>query len=458
MTDLRHGLTSGPLLPALVGLAGPMFASALLQNLQSLIDLFWVGRLGSPAVAALAMGGTILMLMFPIVMGAATGTVAMVARAVGAGRPDDASAAAGQSLLVALLLGLATGAIGYLFRVPLCGLLGGDPTVRGLATQYLGLNFLGAFTVFVLFIGNSALQGAGNPMLPMRAMLLANGINIVLDPLLIYGLLGLPRLEVRGAALATVLSQAAAAAFIVTRLARGAAGLRVGAAHWRLRAGLAWTLARIGMPSSAQMFSRGLMSLVLMRIVAACGTAAVAGYGIGLRFHMLILMPAFVLGNAAATLVGQNLGAGQSRRAQAAAWLAAGLDAALMAAAAVLMLALAPRLIAAFDPSPAVVDLGAAYLRTVSPSYVFVALAIVLGRALDGAGQTLATMACTILTLWGLQVPLALFLSRVMAPPTQGIWWAIAAAMTVHGLLVTAWFLTGRWKTGPRLAWSRVTE
>ncbi len=447
--ESRNGLTSGSLLRGLFKLAGPMFASALLQHLQSLIDLFWVGRLGSHAVAALALSGTVLMLMFPIVMGAATGTVALVSRAVGGGRLDDASEAAGQSLLVALCVGVATGLVGWAFCRPLCGLLGAEPDVRALAEQYLAISFLGGFTVFVLFVGTSALQGAGNTVLPMRAMLMANAINLVLDPLLIYGLLGLPRLGVQGAALATVFAQAAAAALIVVRLARGAAGLKVGLARWRMRAGLAWTLARIGLPSSAQMASRGVMSLVLMRIVAACGTAAVAGYGIGLRFHMLILMPAFVLGNAAATLVGQNLGAGQPRRAQSAAWLAAGLDVAIMAGSGALMLIGAPRLIAWFNGDPAVVRIGTAYLRTVSPAYVFVALAIVLGRALDGAGQTLVTMVCTILSLWGLQVPLAVGLSRVVTPPTQGIWWAIAAAMAVHGVMVAGWFMTGRWKAGP---------
>ena len=195
------------------------------------------------------------------------------------------------------------------------------------------------------------------------------------------------------------------------------------------------------------MLSRGLMALILMRIVARCGTAAIAGYGIGMRFHMIILMPAFVLGNAAATMVGQNLGSGRPDRSKTAAWMATGMDVVIMAASAVLMLAFAPPFVRLFDANPEVVSVGASYLRTVSPFYVFVALAIVLGRALDGAGQTMATMIFTVTSLWGLQVPLAFFLSRVTQPATQGIWWAIGIAMTVHALMVTGWFLTGRWKT-----------
>lgn len=442
-----NDLTTGKIFTCLLKLAGPMFAGAMLQNLQSLIDLFWVGKLGSNAVAALAMSGTILMLLFPIVMGTATGTVAMVSRFVGAGRLDEASDTAGQSLLVALLIGIAAGLIGWWFTGDLCRLLGADEAVNRLARDYLGISFLGCFTVFVLFIGNSALQGAGNTILPMFAMLSANVINIVLDPILIYGLLGFPCMGVRGAAWATVISQTVAAGLVVIFLSRGVSGLHVRANRWRLQPTMAWTLLRIGIPSSGQMLSRGLMSLILMRIVALCGTAAIAGYGIGMRFHMIILMPAFVLGNAAATMVGQNLGADRPDRSQSSAWLAAFMDIIIMAASAVLMLAFAPQFVRWFNNDPEVVSVGAGYLRTVSPFYVFVALAIVLGRALDGAGQTMATMIFTITSLWGLQVPLAIILSRIAQPATQGIWWAIGIAMTVHGLMVTGWFLTGRWKT-----------
>ncbi|MDD5676967.1 MAG: MATE family efflux transporter [Kiritimatiellae bacterium] len=444
-----NDLTTGPILKSLMKLAGPMFAGAMLQNFQSLINLFWVGKLGSDAVAALAMSGTILMLLFPIVMGAATGTVAMVSRFAGAGQLDEASDTAGQSLLVALLIGVATGVIGWFFAGDLCRLLGADETVTRLARDYLDISFIGCFTVFVLFIGNSALQGVGNTMLPMFAMLLANVINIVLDPVLIYGLLGFPRLEVRGAAWATVISQAIAASLVVGYLLRGVSGLHVRASQWRLQPTLVWTLMRIGIPSSGQMLSRGLMALILMRIVALCGTAAIAGYGIGLRFHMIILMPAFVLGNAAATMVGQNLGAGRPDRSRSAAWLATGMDVAIMAISAAVIIVFAPPFVRLFDDNPEVVSVGANYLRTVSPFYIFVALAIVLGRALDGAGQTMATMIFTVISLWGLQVPLAFFLSRIIHPATQGIWWAIGIAIMVHALLVTGWFLTGRWKTHP---------
>jgi len=442
----RNHLVSGGAARAVVRLALPLFVSAILQNVQSLIDLFWIGRIGSDAVAALALSGTILMMMFPVVLGMSVGTVALVSRFVGAERYSDASNAAGQSLIVAFLSGIVMGLAGWRYAGDLCRLLGAAPAVAHYATEYLRVCFLGSFTVFLLFIGNSSLQGAGNTILPMRVMILANVVNAALDPILIFGLLGLPRLEVQGAALATVLSQAGAAAITLSVLSAGVAGIRTGIRRWALKPALAWRILRTGLPSSGQMLSRSLMGLVLMRIVAAHGTPAVAAYGIALRFQMLILMPAFALGNAAAAMVGQNLGAGLPHRARAAAWLATAMDMGIMVSVSILLMTFAPWLIRLFDETAQVVAIGTSYLRTVPPFYVFVALSIVLGRSLQGAGDTVSPMICTIVSLWGLQVPLAVALSRRVDPPTLGIWWAIALAVTVNGLLLAGWFQTGRWK------------
>ncbi len=447
MARQGNHLVDGSLTSGILRLSGPMLVSAMLQNLQSVIDLFWVGRLGSAAVAALAISGTVLMMLFPVVMGVATGTVALVSRAMGADDHDQAADAAGQSLLLALGFGLLAGWAGWLCAGSLCEWLGATPEVAALGTPYLRISFVGSFTIFLLFVGNSVMQGAGNAVVPMVAMGLANLLNLVLDPLLIFGIWKLPQMGIRGAALATVISQALAAALVLGVLFGG----RLGGVHvhkrcWRLHPGLLWRLLRIGIPSSGQMLSRSLMSLVLMRIVANAGTVAVAAYGIGMRFHMIILMPAFTLGNAVATMVGQNLGAGQPGRAERAAWLGTLLDIGVMVVAGIVLVFAARPLIGVFDDNPEVVAVGTAYLRTVSPFYLFAALAIVLGRALMGAGDTVVPMLCTIVGLWGVQVPLALWLARLCEPSTQGVWWSIGIATTVHGLLVAGWFQTGRWK------------
>lgn len=439
-------LTEGPLLRGLWRLAWPMFVSAMLQNAQTLIDLFWVGRLGSEAVAALALSGTILMMLFPVVMGLSTGTVAVVSRCVGAGALGEAADGAGQSLLVALVFGTLAGITGWFCAEPLCRLLGGQGEVVRLGTEYLQISFVGSTAIFVLFIGNSVLQAFGNTVVPMYAMVMSNLINLVLDPLFIFGWLGLPRMGVRGAAWATVIAEVAAVAVVLYVLQSGRLTLKITAAHWRPRWDVAWRVIRVGIPSSGQMLSRSLMSAVLMRVVAGCGMVAVAAYGIGSRLHMIVLMPAFTLGNAAATLVGQNLGARRPDRAAAVAWLATGLDVVIMAMSAAVLVIWAPAFVRIFDANPEVVSEGTSYLRVTSFFYVIAALSIVLGRALQGAGDTLSPMIATILGLWGVQVPLAILLARWVTPPTLGIWWSVSVALTVNGLMVAAWFATGRWK------------
>jgi putative MATE family efflux protein len=379
-------------------------------------------------------------------MGAATGTIALVARATGARQYEEANRAAGQSIMVALFLGGLSGVVGMFLSGNALGLLQPSPDVVADGVAYLRISLLGSFTAFVLFIGNSALQGAGDALTPTLVMVVANVLNIALDPIFIYGSPPVPAMGVRGAALATVLAQACAAVVSVRFLFSGRTPLHVRFSQWRPDPPLAWRILRIGIPGAGQMFARSLMSAVMMRLVAACGTAAVAAYGIGMRFHMIMLMPAFALGGAAATMVGQGLGANKPERAQRAAWLATGIDVAVMAVAATVLMTFAPTLIGFFNSSPDVVHVGAHYLRIVSPFYVFTAAGIVFGRALNGAGDTTTPMIVTVVTLWGVQVPLAIVLSHVYEPATQGIWYAISAAMLINGVLLTAWFQTGRWK------------
>jgi putative MATE family efflux protein len=446
VTHNSNPLTEGSLPRSLLRLAGPMFASALLQNAQSLIDLFWVGRLGPDAVAALALSGTVLFLMWPLVMGLAVGTVALVSRYTGAGQPDKAAAAAGQSLGLSLLCGAAVALVGLLGMNPLLAAIGAEPAVALLARDYLCISFAGFFTVFLLAVSSSAMQGAGNAILPMLGMILANLINLALDPVMIFGLLGCPALGVKGAAWATVLSQGAACLIVTGGLFRGIPKLKVALANLLPRLRLAWDIFRIGIFSAGQMLARSLMVFALFRIVAASGTAALAGYGVGMRFHQIILLPCFVLGNASAALVGQNLGASRPDRAMQAGWLAANIGMGInLLAAAVLMLFAAP-LTAVFTSDPAVIAVGTEYLRLVSPFYVFAALGIILGRSMNGAGDTIPTMLITIATLWGIQVPLAHYLAGIFEPATTGVWWSIAISNTLNGLITAAWFMMGRWK------------
>jgi putative MATE family efflux protein len=280
-------------------------------------------------------------------------------------------------------------------------------------------------------------------------MILANILNMVLDPIFIFGWFGVPRMDVAGAAVATVLSQLLASILVVGGLIRGVRGIRIRPQDWSIRAELIRRLLKVGIPSTGQMLSRSLMQLVLMRVVVMCGTAALAAYGIAMRFHMLMIMPAFAIGNAVATMVGQNLGAGRPDRAERAAWTGVAAAVAIAVVAAAFMLAFARPIMATFAGgygAEDIIAIGADYLWIVSPFLTFAAVAIVLGRAHQGAGDAVPPLVATVVALWLLQVPLAIYLPRFMKPATHGIWWAVVAALVSHGLMMMVWFRLGHWK------------
>ena len=450
-------LLSGSLVRALARLSIPMLLSGALQEMQSLIDLFWVGRLGPHAVAAVSMSGIVMFLLSPVAMGLMVGTVALVARYVGASQPAEAGHAAAQSLLLGAGLGVLVSVAGWFLApqvFPLLGARATDAVQHGVDPAEVvreGIGFLriimsGQWLMFILLACFASLQAAGNARTPMICSLAASVVNLVLDPLLIYGIGPFPRLGVPGAALATVISQAIALAVALRALRGNDQGLTLRRASFHPDLPVCWRILRVGLPGSGQLLLRSVMSAALMRIVGLnCGLVAVAGYSIGLRWHMFILMPAFALGNATATLVGQNLGAGQPERARRSAWLASGIDAGIMALFALLALAAAEPLVRCFARDPEVVRIGVQYLRVVSPFYPAVAFGIILGRALNGAGDSLAPMTITAISLWGIQFPAALLLARAVEPPTLGIWLAIAAGNVAHALLIAWRFHRGAW-------------
>ena len=442
--DEKNRLLSGGVVRTVFALAAPTLISSLLQNMQTIIDLYWVGFLGPDALAAVAISGTLFMTVFPVILGTCAGAVALVSRSIGAGDMGDAERVAGEAWRAALLLGLVMGIAGTLSASWLAKAVGAEGAVLQMCNEYLVVLFAGTFTAFLLFVGNSILHSAGNTVVPMIVMILANVINMFLDPVLIFGNYGIPAMGIRGAAVATVTSQFISAGIVFYLLKRGREGIRmrIGKPH----RGLMLRLLKVGLPGTGQMLSRSLMAIALMSIVAGLGMTATAAYGIGLRVLMVLLMPCFAVGNAVATVVGQNLGANQPDRAARAAWSSAFITALIILGAAVALWFGGGWVASQFTDVEEIRDLCVQFLRITAPFYVFVAFAIVLGRGFMGAGDTVPPFICTVISLWGLQVPLALVLPRYFAVPVHGVWWAMSAAITVHGIMVASLFLLGRWK------------
>jgi len=431
-------------------LALPVVAAGMLQNMFNIVDMYFVGRLGPNAIAAVTASGTLLHLVWVLGMGITTGCTALVAQAVGAGWRERSHRVAGQSLLMALVLSVLVGTLGPPLAARALYAVSHDAHIAATGTPYLQVCMgFSVFTMLMLSFG-AAIRGAGDTRTPLIAAAVATVINIVLDPILIFGRFGMPALGVAGSAVATVFAQAVAALWLGWLFfLRGHEHFHLRLGHLVPRLAILWQMFRIGVFGSGQMLVRSISAIVLFRIVAQFGREAQAGFGVGIRLWMAVLIPGIGFGMAASTLVGQNLGAGNPRRAERAGWVTAGIFAVVSAVLTVIFFTLARQLVGFFIESPEnhpqVVAIGAQFLRWRSLTFVFLAFAAVLGQAMLGAGDTLRPMIITAVSVLGLALPLAWTLARAFSDPV-GVWAALVISGVVQGLLMAGAFRWGKWK------------
>jgi putative MATE family efflux protein len=450
-------LTSGGLHRNILWLALPMTLEASILNVSQILDTYWVGELGSAALAAVTISVTIRWMMNSLANGLGIGGMAVVARRIGERNQEAAEHATWQTILLGLLVSLVLGAVGMVIARPMLTLLGADAEVLPLGVAYLRVAFGGLFTIILVFVINAMLRGAGSAGWAMAVLGLATAVTVVTEPLLISGVGPIPPLGVAGSALAYVLGFGAGLILQAVVLLSGRASISINLRRLRPDFPLMWKIVRIALPSTVQMTLRSSSRLAIIALVGLYGTFATAGYGVANRLLLVALIPSFGLGNAAGTLVGQNLGAGKGRRAERSAWWVSAYAAGYITVVAVVLFAFARPLMAIFDDTPQVVEVGAECLRIVAPSLILNAVGVVLARAFDGAGNTVPAMVVNLLSLWGLEVPVAYGLSRGLAAfplgglgwsglGSNGVWWGRAAANAVNGLLFALWFRRGRWK------------
>lgn len=445
---LRRDLTKGSIVSAIFILALPMMLGNLLRTTYDLADLWFVGRLGKEAVAAVVMSGHVLFFLNTVFMGIGTAATAMVSRAIGAGDQERANHAAAQALLLTFLAAIVVAAVGMILAPYLLILLKAPPeNVLGLATSYLRIMFLGLLGMFSLFVGAGILRGAGDAVTPLLVSAFGTLLNIVLDPILIFGWWVFPRLGVKGAAMASVTAQYVAFLIGMLVLASGRVRVRLTLRAFKPDFEYIRSAVVIGVPSSVQMSLRALMGLVLTRVVNAFGTTVYAAYGICMRLQGIGFMPTFGIAAASATLVGQNLGAKKPERAQRSALLSTAIALAIMGTAGIIAYIFAPQLVALFvKKDPEVVPIGARFIRVAVFGHVAAGIGIVISRAINGAGDTVPPMLFTLVVLWGVQVPLAVWLANSTSLGAGGVLWAAVIAGAVHAGCSTTYFFTGRWK------------
>jgi putative MATE family efflux protein len=427
-------------------LAVPMVLEMGLVSLFRLADLFWVGKLGPEALAAVTIGENVRWALSGMAMGQGIGGLAVIARRIGEKNEEGANHATLQAVLLALSIAILICVVGFLLAEPILHLLGAEAEVLPLGLVFLRVTFGGLVGFLMVPIVNSLLRGAGEARIALVVRVLSYGLGLLIEPFLIFGWGPFPELGVAGAALALVGSQWLGFLVQLGILVSGRARIRIDLRRIRVDLPLMWHIFRIALPSTVQMTLRSFSRATLLGVVAVYGTFAVAAYGVAARVFMTAFVPGFGLGNAAATLVGQNLGARKPGRAARSAWLIGGYNVAFMIACAAVIIPLAEPITALFDDTPKVVALGAEALRIFAIGYVFSALGSVMARAFDGAGNTVPAMVINLFTLWGIQIPLAWILSQVIGWGTVGLWAGISTANVANGLIFALWFKRGRWK------------
>jgi putative MATE family efflux protein len=446
LTGKELEFTSGPIGRAIVLLAIPMVLEMVMESIFALTDAFFVSRLGTDAVATVGLTEAMISILFAVAIGSGMATTAMVARRIGEGDKQGASVASGQSILLGLLLTAVVALPGVLFAKDLLRLMGGTPELVASGHGYTRVLFGGSATIMLLFMLNAVFRGAGDAAIAMRVLWIANGINIVLDPCLIFGIGPFPELGVTGAALATTIGRGIGVVIQFWVLLRGSGRIRVDRPDFAPRARIIARLFRLSVGGILQILIGTTSWVVLVAIIGGFGPAAVAGYTLAIRLIIFALLPSWGLANAAATLVGQNLGAGRPDRAEISVWRAGIYNMAFLAAVAAVFVAAAGPLIRVFSLEKDVFRYGVACLRWVSVGYPFYAWGMVMVQAFNGAGDTYTPTVINFFCYWIFQLPLAYLLAHTVALGPTGVFIAITVAeslIAVVGMLV---FRRGRWK------------
>ena len=442
----HQDFTSGSLNRAILLLAIPMILEMVLESLFAVVDVFWVGRLGADAVATVGLTESLLSLVFAIGLGLSLSTTAMVARRIGEKDPAAAAVAGVQAIILGLTVSLLVGAPCAVYAPRLLHLMGASPQIIRVGSSYARIALGGGGVILMLFLNNAIFRGAGDAAIAMRLLWVSNIINLVLDPCLIFGWGPFPKLGVTGAALATFTGRSIGVLYQFYRLLRGTERIRILRRQIKVNFQVLLRLLRVSLTGILQFAIAHTSWIGLVRIVSIFGSAALAGYTIAIRILIFVILPSWGLSNAAATLVGQNLGAKQPERAQISVWRTGFYNMLFLGVIGVIFLLFATPIVRLFSNDPVVVPLAATCLRILSYGNIGYAYGMVMLQAFNGAGDTVTPTYVHFFGFWVLEIPLAYFLAISANLGANGVYISIVvaeAAIAAAGILL---FRRGRWK------------
>ncbi len=438
--------TEGNVFHNLLRLSWPMVISNLLMTIGPTIDMIWVGKLGTAAMAGVGIAGVAVQIVFMMIFSLMVGMRAMIARFIGAGDAEGASHVAQQTFVISAVFAALMAGIGIFFTEEILGLFGLEADVVRQGVAYMRIMFVGSVAMCVRMMADAGMQASGDAMTPMRIAIFYRLFHVALCPFLIFGWWIFPPMGVSGAAVTNVVSQSLGTVISLWVLFTGRTRLRLTLSNFRLDLDVIRRIVRIGLPALVSGVQRSFSQFILMWIIAPFGTAAIAAHTVGQRVEMFLMMPGMAFGMAAGVLVGQNLGAGKPERAERGVWLAVALVEVIMVIVSVVMLIWAVSIVRVFSSDPEYVEIASAFLRIAVAGYIVIGFMVVLMSALQGAGDTVPGMIINIVIMWAISLPLAYLLPKITPLGVYGVRWAMVAGMLVGTTAFIIYFRLGRWK------------
>ncbi|QHV97280.1 MATE family efflux transporter [Spirosoma endbachense] len=438
--------TSGSINRAIFLLSVPMILEMVMESLFAVVDVFFVAKIGTEAIATVGLTESVLTIVYSIAIGLSTAATALVSRRVGEENHRGAGTVVGQVILVSTALGLFMGLVGFAFAEDILRLMGGDEKLIGNGVGFTRMIFASAPAIMLLYTLSGCLRGSGDASVAMRSLWLANGVNIVLCPVFIFGLGPFPELGVMGSAVATTIGRTMGVLYQLNALTRVKGAIQVLRSDVIPDMSLIKNLLSLAVGGTSQFLVGSASWIFLTRILSTFGSDVVAGYTIAIRIIVFTILPSWGMANAAATLVGQNLGANQPERAETSAWRAAFCNMLFLAAVGVGFFLGATPIVGLFDNNVRVVAIAVECLRVFCLGYLFMAYGMVLSQSLNGAGDTRTPTIINIFCFWVVEIPLAYTLAHLLNWGPEGVFWSVAISETLLAGIAIWVFRRGHWK------------
>ncbi|MGH9968539.1 MAG: MATE family efflux transporter [Pyrinomonadaceae bacterium] len=439
--------TRGPIGRSIILLAVPMVLEMLMESVFAVVDIFWVAHLGADAVATVGLTESMLTLMYAVAIGLGIGATAMVARRIGERNPEGAARAAVQAIVIGLIASVVFAVIGVSLAPNLLAIMGGSPWVIEQGSRFTRIMFAGNASILLIFLINAIFRGAGDAAIAMRVLWLANAINILLGPCFIFGLGPFPEMGVAGAAVATTIGRSTGVLYALSRLIRSGGRFDIRRHHLKIEPAIMARLIRLSATATFQVFIGMASWIGLVSTISRFGSEALAGYMIGIRVIIFALLPSWGMANAAATMVGQSLGAKLPDRAERAVWRAGFYNMICLGIVGLLFVVFARQIIGIFTADPKIIPYGVDCLRIVSYGFLFYAYGMVLTQSFNGAGDTWTPTIINLFVFWLWELPLAYMLAIFFGFGPRGVFIAIMIAFSTLAVVSAIFFRRGKWKT-----------